>query len=644
MPPKKAKKSKAEIERERLEAEEEERERRLAEEERLRLIQEEAERKRVEECNNYRNNEVEELVKDYEYMNELLESSKILLRKETQRYLEDEEWARCLNCNNEELAQWPGVNELELNAYISLMEDARLHDFQGTAELAECVKRLIDEIILNHLSSGISRPKAERSKCLLSFIAPLQALVRRNIDNASSSYILNREKYAESDGLVRISSKGARYGMKLALLVSLAKKGARPLKVNFEDVGISIDIPKNLVGARVALRLGYFPLDYANLESDVEGDLMFVSGTFDFDVLDLSPSANKVGQYTIRQIPKYITTGSVLRREYPVLASNVRHTLTSPQIKCHIVMPHDIVIDSNCHIAKINKNSNGKWTNETLCDSSFDETSKILSFSINSMGIYALLQSRCTDYCYREWSVSPTSSAEIIYSIKTQRFLVKFVVQGPTCRLISPDLPELSNLTCDNQAYHPAYLLGQLSRRGIHLMPSDRDAKALNLKGKDAQITNRVHKDISMCAFSFNFRSSKYNELMGEHKACFQAVETGIYVGVEQRLDDEYHIFCTENDTKSASAMNAPNSAKLPEKCGDIKCSLVRGKETASNEVILDTHILEGMRSTLQLFPSLQQISTPESSQRIVDGCPLTSQTLNDLLSLTKPIDFTSVK
>lgn len=640
MPPKKTNKIKSEVERERLEADAEERERRLTEEERSRVMQIEAEQKRAAECINFRKEEVDQLIQDYDDMKELFESNQVRIRLGIKQRMEDEEWDRCKNCNV--LAQWPGINEPELNEYLSTMEARISVDFQRAVDLAEFVKCLIDEIVLDHLSSEIVRPREER-KNLLSFVASLQSLVRRNIDSASSKIILHREKYIESDGVVRASSSGEKYGVKVALWMNSVKaKGARPMKVIFEDVGISIDIPKSLVGARVALRFGYFPLDYANVESDMDGDIMFVAGTMELDILDLSPSANKLGHCTIRQIPKHISSGFVLRREYPFITSNAKHSLTSSPIRCNIEMPSNVVIDSDCRIARISENETPgeKLTIETAHQTRFDETNRILSFSVNSMGKFALLQTRCIDYSYFEWCVFPISSTEVIYSIKTRRFLVKFVVQGLTCKLVSPDLPELSDLKC--REYKPAHLLGHLSRRGIHLMPVDRDAIALNITRKKREIANRVYQDISTCAFSFHFQSSRYNDSMDEHEACYQAIETGIFAGVEQRVDDEKYIVYTENDSKSVSASNAVNSARLPERCGDIKCSLLRSKESASKGGRLDMTVAEDMRSSMHLFPSLQQISTPEASRRILDGCPLTSQTINDLLGLTKPIDFTS--
>ena len=147
MPPKSKKKNdkktKAEIEAERLARELEERDKRLAEEaERLRVEQE---KKRLQQqaCLEYRNTEVEDLVQEFDEMNDELKRFKISLEQCKKQYNDNENWLDYLDNNK----RWPTLDERDLNTFVSeLTDEDDDEDFTKVLEIVAFIQALIEDI------------------------------------------------------------------------------------------------------------------------------------------------------------------------------------------------------------------------------------------------------------------------------------------------------------------------------------------------------------------------------------------------------------------------------------------------------------------------------------------------------------------
>jgi cancer susceptibility candidate protein 1 len=63
-----------------------------------------------------------------------------------------------------------------------------------------------------------------------------------------------------------------------------------------------------------------------------------------------------------------------------------------------------------------------------------------------------------------------------------------------------------------NKKFEPGYLLIELSKCGVHLLPSDEDHKHGGIHLKDRAAEERAILDISSALRAFAFRSSKWNK------------------------------------------------------------------------------------------------------------------------------------
>lgn len=95
-------------------------------------------------------------------------------------------------------------------------------------------------------------------------------------------------------------------------------------------------------------------------------------------------------------------------------------------------------------------------------------------------------QDRLRLFPYRSWTVRPTSEASALLTLQTASLAVEIEIGDGTCRWVSPNLPEVSDLV--GVAMRPRELLSRASRRGIHLAPEDEDAQ---LMGREVKVRQK---------------------------------------------------------------------------------------------------------------------------------------------------------
>lgn len=133
-----------------------------------------------------------------------------------------------------------------------------------------------------------------------------------------------------------------------------------------------------------------------------------------------------------------------------------------------------------------------------------------LSFKISCFQPMALLQSRCTYYPYKSWKIRAVDEQHALLDIETKVMTLCFEIGPDYVKLIDQPQEELQHIV--DKEMSPGYLLYQLSRSGIHLLPVDEDAKlaGINLKSEGAE--QAAISDIICGIKSFAFRSCKWNQ------------------------------------------------------------------------------------------------------------------------------------
>lgn len=125
----------------------------------------------------------------------------------------------------------------------------------------------------------------------------------------------------------------------------------------------------------------------------------------------------------------------------------------------------------------------------------------------------AMVQSRCTDYPYQDWWFRCVEEDKAILTIWTKRLQLIFEITPLFLTFISTpniETPELNHLK--NKPMTPGYLLCELSKCGIHLLPRDEDAQLGGIEKKDRNAEERAIIDVACSVRAFHYRRCKWNQ------------------------------------------------------------------------------------------------------------------------------------
>ena len=187
----------------------------------------------------------------------------------------------------------------------------------------------------------------------------------------------------------------------------------------------------------------------------------------------------------------------VLRTIRPIEERLKRHPFPDPTQLVQDTNPVEIVFTlpetvytsedtSQIKIAVWDK-ENECWSSDDIGDNlEYKKSTRQISFTTLRFAPMALLQSRCTDYPYQNWWLRAIDNELAVLTIWTKRGIKLTFEIGPLyLKLTSKDMsePELQHLV--DQEMSPGYLLQELSKSGLHLMPRNEDAKLAGIEQKD---------------------------------------------------------------------------------------------------------------------------------------------------------------
>uniref|UniRef100_A0A7S4JDS1 IC97/Casc1 N-terminal domain-containing protein n=1 Tax=Odontella aurita TaxID=265563 RepID=A0A7S4JDS1_9STRA len=631
MPPKKGKKkkkSKAELEAERKAQEEEEQRQKeeltRLETERLAKQREEEEKalaRRVE----VRNDEVDRFIRHREEMS-VVKSARMAHLQLVQRKQQDStEWNAVVGCNE---AQWPNASDIaSLNTYIAELEE---YPLMYSGDALKCINA-IDRVLVELECSLLAKSRGEEGiQTLREFSSRLQMVLISKITSTTARILRDCENnegaldaYDHSNGMVCLYS-------------SPRKNLGCAETLDLSDMGIVFNASCQLSSSEYAFRVCRFPFEPSPHLRFAHGDLT-IGGVFHIDLIRRPCPRKAIGE------------GWAVRRHAGTEAEN---SLDTPNfrtpIKCCVQLPSNVIMDatssSSVLAAKWNMDEE-RWTSADIREFAVDKDSRTVSFQLNTPGIVGMLQTRQIDLNYKAWSLGPLNAdngeAVIEFKLCTPRYEVVFHITGSKCTLISPDIQELSEIRGTPQS--PSQLLAALSRSGLHLLPSDSDAAKMGKSLKKCEIEESACCDIGFLSSAFFVKSSRFNSLLGRSQACYEIRESDVYTG---GCDPSPMLTALhEIDSGCASVNNAPGAKEVPTHCGNVvRCSIVQGAEqgleTSADAACFNTGAKDGTESSLYMSYCLSPLSSAESMARIKSSSPLLSETVKDVLGLTRPFTF----
>lgn len=614
MPPKKGKKkSKAELEAERLEAEEQRRREEEAEAKRLEAerVKREAEEKKLrEEQATFRTEEVARLeAETANFQVELTRAQEALAREEADKAAKLE-WEKYTACDPTPDASC----EAELNTYISITREEKPTDLGEAFSQCNFTEVVAREVICV-MAAAQARKDATAQRNCAEFLHNLRRTSNQKLDSASLYIIHHSDEFVEQDQVLLGEQRGDfRFGM----WVNLHPKQFRGTfkLVPFGDVGLQVDIPRQLNQTVLAIRTLFFPYDNLSCLCAEPPTDVVLGGVMQLDLFELPPSPK-----TIK--PKWILRPANEEQQGLQLADTPYSSTEAAfgglaSLRISFTLPEFVFQrpDGNPKVV-IWDDKAKEWSTDHVDQTSteFDVSSRLLRFQSTRTGLFALVHSRVAQFPFKEWRLEPALEVKsdfaeagaaaaaiggdglgenpfededcVHLTILTRLVEVKIQITSSGCKLLTPELPGLHMVEQE-----PGQLLHELLRVGLNIMPIDSDATEMdryygqldaepNIVPKSAALEARLAEDVSSMAASFDFYFSRWNNGLGKDRCTFRTRETSVFTGGNTETFD-LDMVLMEEDTASASHKNASHIGVLSG--SGIKCSLVRQTEEPSHD------------------------------------------------------------
>eukprot|EP00164_Ancoracysta_twista_P004532 GFYU01006116.1.p1 GENE.GFYU01006116.1~~GFYU01006116.1.p1 ORF type:complete len:635 (-),score=137.82 GFYU01006116.1:88-1965(-) len=624
MPPKKGgKKSKKKREQELAEQRAREEEERLAaekaEQERLekerKLREEELARKRAEEAKLMIENKERLAGETADFLHEkMLKDKKVVALEEAE--LKNAEWERFRECR----VLPYGRQVEEVNTYITVLKDKEETSME--VNIQDCQN---NEFIIQELESfwaaAIEKHDHSQAAVYIDFANQMREITLQKMDHVSAHLMQYADQYLNKKQEVQMCA--AKENVKYGLWVNVARN-PRTRGIEFADMSFSMDIPKPLALAYIAIQVAQVDFDNLTLPEDRKNEVS-LGGILYVQLMGLPPPVKQCGNWILR--PVNAVAGTVNRLAYPLTAGADGPMPASQAIpiKIKYKLPQNVLILDEIPKAGMWDPEEKKWSTDGVTDVKFDRESRMLTLSAAHLTAFTVLQPRILDFPFQSWRIRPCGTNQAVLDIRAARFLIQFEINEAGCRLLSPicaELDEVNNTTCS-----PVLLLKKLVSSGINLIPDEEDFENFGATPKVSELESQVAHDIGAMVSGFSVCSSKWNQSLGENHAMFRVVETLDWEG-ETTLDSE--------EWRSVLAQRIPIGEDV---AGQNMCMFVQADETAEecNTDRLEEYPEEFYASLETL---LERLISAEAKERLVEASPRFHETVRKMFTQMRLFSF----
>ncbi|RLN77045.1 hypothetical protein BBJ28_00008456 [Nothophytophthora sp. Chile5] len=514
------KKTKEELEEERRLQEEEEARLRAEEEKRVEEARQrrelEAARRREQDAKN-RAAELERLALEHEEAKQDLSAKAQRLAELLRAQKEAKDWDNYLACEARPDAQAEGDMNSFLNSW-QLDSAASGLDLPAVTAACESATEVMEDLTFVAANACATNDEPLGAQCAR-FIARLQQLVGEKADLATAQILQFADEYADaaanatttatnssmnsnaSRGEVKLASASPLTGwVQLGLWVNLLAKGSsRNKRVEFEELGVSVDLPKAVITQSLALRVTRWPFDAFSSQTEGSGGDAALGGVFSLELLAVPAPPKRARGWIMREVPD--AREQLKRLHYPLDGMVVSAALP---IKVSLTLPHDVLFAPSAEsggAASVAAPRVGwwdptrmRWEEEGVSEVVFHADTNSVSFSTLRLTHLALLARRDRNFHKRSWRLRMDTSSgsssnasnnddlnagsadvdsggmSAQLTLSTALFQrVQFEITPRGARLVAPALPQLEALR--KEAMPPGELLTRLARAGIDLCP-----------------------------------------------------------------------------------------------------------------------------------------------------------------------------
>ncbi|XP_028279380.1 dynein axonemal intermediate chain 7 [Parambassis ranga] len=625
-----------------LKKKQDEEERRLQEEEeaRLRAEREEKERLERERCEEQMKrlelldqDRREGELKELRYLLEDNHTAVTTWKKDTR---EKARWDRYMSC-----VDTPDPEEQrEINTFISLWRDDPEVTFTPLHKECTIAVQLVKE--LQDLLRDSTDPK-EAQKYQES-ITELQEMIH-------FKYLLTTEEILKkANKNIDIETGNMQTVIKvdkitLCLWANLSKS-PRFKGLNFEEVGLGFEIPKQLALSDVAVRILHTCYDHLSLlarmthlqihtlsrrsllgkdtpeeeetketKKAVEGDtfgaqavdlLQYtpLGGVFYYDLFELPPQASWVGGWERQEVRDGL-------REFHYTAEKDKSD-ESPcrsQIGVSVILPDSVVFLETPHVARWDA-AGKQWRMDGITDVSYEKAEAKLSFQMDSFKTFVAMQETYANLPFQSWELQPLGQDSALFTINGALVDLSITIKDNQCMLQSEQQRGLSHLLGKWMSM-PALQKSMLNA-GINIFVNEYTEKYVSTCGKDPLTEHAAYEQMALFASACAFSWSKWNAKCGAEHLVMQVCE---HLGPDPVPRGLWSLYL----------LGAQRSQKL--------------KITEKSEAFSADHY-PGSEFHSTFIHMLRDSMSPEGIARTRDSHYLFVDTVQSLLCATRPLVF----
>ncbi|TYZ60307.1 hypothetical protein PybrP1_010826 [[Pythium] brassicae (nom. inval.)] len=499
MPPKKKakapKKSKEELEEERRLQEEEEARLRAEEEKRIeeeRRRRELEEAKRREEDAKNRAAELERLSAEHDATKFDIEGKVQRLAEILRAQKEARDWQKYLACEPRPDAQVEGDMNSFLNSW-SLEVSTDLVEVAATCASANDV---INDLACVSANASATNDAALNAQCA-AFTDKIARMIHEKIEFASRHILQFADEYTDSQSRNEVKLASASHCAKLGLWINLIAKGSRNKRIEFSELGVSVDLPKAVIVQSLALRVVHLPYDPFSRQSSQSFDLA-LGGVFSLELLALPPPPKRARGWMMREVAD--EDEPLKRLHYPLEGMVVSAALP---VKVSLLLPSDAIYAPSPRVGWWDPQSES-WEEDGVSEVVFNPETSIVTFSTMKLTHLAVLQQRDLNHQKFRWrlTMSTTTHNTAHLLLRTENYdSIHFEVSNVGCRLVAPQLPQLSKL--HHEWMPPGDLLVKLGASGIGLCPTLSDDLRFGVTPKQKELEDRVIDEVVSVVSAF---------------------------------------------------------------------------------------------------------------------------------------------
>lgn len=332
----------------------------------------------------------------------------------------------------------------------------------------------------------------ERAKNFAEILKNFHDTISKKLENITATLLIFSDRFISQKNEVLLNETTPLYGYGIWANLS---KNPRNKEIEFGDV--RIEIPKAVAMASIAIRM---TREYVETTDD---QYLFIGKSMNVEFFQLPTPPKKLTGMTIRQTP---SRDSLIQLNYPI--KNI--TAAQPPLIYRIKIDPEILSDFTTDVTVVEILKDNKVSIERIANVGIDNEKKTGVFSSTGIGNFSLAVPRYQHFPFQYWEISPVSLTSVEIFIKTA--LVDLTIMVNEKGLCSSEAP------FKFEEIPPASLLQALQEKGINLVAPK---EVPNIKPKDADLEQNLHKGIAETGIGFSVGWSKWNSTLISDRATF---------------------------------------------------------------------------------------------------------------------------